>query len=44
MQEEKRKYVVPGIVLDEDKRAILSHQDYGIPEFLLKEPLRNNMS
>ena len=41
MQEEKRKYVVPGIVLDEDKRAILSHQDYGIPEFLLKEPLRN---
>lgn len=41
MQEEKRKYVVPGIVLDEDKRAILSHQDYEIPEILLKEPLRN---
>ena len=41
MQEEKRKYVVPGIVLDEDKRAILRHQDYKLPDSLLKEPLRN---
>ena len=44
MQEKKSRYIVPGIVLDEDKRAILRHQDYGIPEILLKEPLRNKYS
>lgn len=41
MSEEKSKYVVPSVMLDEGKRAILSHQDYAIPEILLKEPLRN---
>lgn len=41
MQEKESKYVVPSVVLDEDKRAILRHQDYGISEVLLKEPLRN---
>lgn len=41
MSEEKSKYVVPSIVLDESKRVVLTHQDYKLPDSLLKEPLRN---
>ena len=41
MQEEKNKYVVPSVSVDEAKRAILQHTDYRLVESLLKEPLRN---
>ena len=39
--QEKKEYVVPSVMLDEGKRAVLTHQDYKLPDSLLKEPLRN---
>ena len=41
MQEEKSRYVVPSVTLDEDKRATLVNASYMLDEKLLKEPLRN---
>lgn len=42
MQEEKNKYVVPSVSVDEAKRAIIVHKSYDIDQKLLKEPLRNS--
>ncbi len=42
MTEENNKDIVPSVMLDEGKRALLRHQNYILSECLLKEPLRNS--